>query len=357
VAQPTPSEAIHRKGSAPARILFVPVSGPTGIGEYQRSLFFAEKLLDRHPGWDVRIVVAEDAPFVDDVPLPALRTTRSPTEVPDELDRILDRFRPDVVVFDSAGRRRNLRHAKSLGARTVFVSTHARKRWKAFRVSRLRHTDEHWIARPELVAGGVTPLERLKLRWLGKPDPLFLGPVFPEPVTPAHAPSPPYFVCCPGGGGNQVLGRQSGAVFADAAVATAGELGMTGVVVTGANYTGSLPEAESVVAHRGLPGAELAGLIASAAFGMVGGGDLLQQAIAMHTPCVTAPAAPDQPGRIAAFDRVRLCVSSPLETLAETTTESFRSGALDRLRERLERSDAANGLMLGVERIEALAAG
>ena len=43
--------------------------------------------------------------------------------------------------------------------------------------------------------------------------------MFPEPVTPAHAPKPPYFVCCPGGGGNQVLGRQSGAVFAEAAVA------------------------------------------------------------------------------------------------------------------------------------------
>ncbi|HXV75170.1 MAG TPA: hypothetical protein VD788_02550, partial [Candidatus Polarisedimenticolaceae bacterium] len=127
-------------GDPPKRILFVPVSGPSGIGEYQRSLFLAQSLAERHPQWDIRIVVSQDAPYVDSVPLPTVRTSRSPTRVPDELDRILERLRPDVVVFDSAGRRRSLKRAKRLAARTVFVSTHARKRWKAFRLSRLRHT-------------------------------------------------------------------------------------------------------------------------------------------------------------------------------------------------------------------------
>ncbi|HXV77108.1 MAG TPA: hypothetical protein VD788_12395, partial [Candidatus Polarisedimenticolaceae bacterium] len=154
---------------------------------------------------------------------------------------------------------------------------------------------------------------------------------------------------------NRVLGRQSGAVFAEAAVEVAGRLGMRGVVVTGSNYSGPLPDSTEVIAHRGLPGAELAGLLASARFGIVGGGDLLQQAIAMHTPSVTAPAAPDQPRRIAAFERVDLCITARLERLAETTVEAVRDGRIDALRERLASSDTANGLMLGVERIEALA--
>ena len=51
-----------------------------------------------------------------------------------------------------------------------------------------------------------------------------------------------------------MLGRQSGAVFADAAVEIARELDVRGVVVTGSNYTGELPQDPAVVADacRGL---------------------------------------------------------------------------------------------------------
>jgi len=334
----------------------VPVSGPTGIGEYQRSLFLAQSLCARHAGWDIRLVVAEDAPFVDEVPLPIFRTTRSPTEVPREVDHILREFRPSVVVFDCSGRQSNLRLACRLGARTVFVSNHARKRWKGFRISRLRYTDEHWILQPRLIAGDLTAVERFKLRLLSKSDPIFLGPVFPEAVLPSHAPERPFFVCCPGGGGNDMGGSQSGAVFADAAREVAETTGMRGAVVTGGTYTGELLVHPRLTVNRSLPGDELAGLLSAAEFALVGGGDLLPQSIANRVPPVAAPAASDQPKRIAAYERAGLCISAAPKRLAAVAVAAYADGRLASLVERLQSSEVNNGLTVGVKRIESLAA-
>ena len=344
------------KADSDSRILFVPVSGPVGIGEYQRSLFLAQSLVARNPGWDVRLVVAETAPFIDDVPLPIFRTTRSPTKVPGEVDHILEKFRPGVVVFDCSGRQVSLRLATRLGARTVFISNHGRKRRKGFRISRLRYTDDHWILQPDFIFGGLTAGERFKLRLLGKPEPIFLGPVFPAPTLPEYAPEQPFFVCCPGGGGNKIQGRQSGAVFADAARDVAEILEIQGVVVTGGNFTGELPASRQLQVHRSLPGHELAGLLSAAEFAMVGGGDLLAQVVANRVPSVSAPSASDQPQRILAFEQHGLCISATPDRLAEVATTAYSDGRLLALNERLRFSDISNGLNVGVERIEMLAA-
>ena len=109
----------------------------------------AQSLIARHPGWDVRLVVSEKAPFVDEVPVPIFRTTRSPTWVPEEVQDILEQFLPNVVIFDCSGRQSSLREANRLGAKTVFVSNHKGKRRRGFRYSRLRYTDDHWILQPQ----------------------------------------------------------------------------------------------------------------------------------------------------------------------------------------------------------------
>jgi len=350
VPQSRPDDGETRK------ILFAPVSGPTGIGEYQRSLFLAQSLIARHPDWDVRIIVAETAPYIDSVPIPVFRTSRSPTLVPDEVAGILDEFRPDVVIFDCSGRRSSLKHAKQLGARTVFISNHIRKRRRGFRISRLRYTDDHWIIQPKFICGNLKTLECIKLRLLAKREPIFLGPVFPEATLPTHAPDRPFFICCPGGGGNKIKGRQSGAVFADAARHVAKALGILGVVVMGRNFTGELISDPQLQMHRSLPGHELAGLMPAAEFAMVGGGDLLQQAVANRVPPVSAPSAKDQPPRITAFDRQGLCIYAKPEQLGEVTVAAYSDGRLSALSERLQNSDIHNGLHTGVERIEILAA-
>jgi hypothetical protein len=339
------------------KILFAPVTGPKGVGEYRRSLFLAQGLRARHPGWEIRLIVAEDAPYVDDVPVPIFRTQRSPTLVPDEVEAILRDFRPDVVVFDCSGRQSSLRTAHALGARTVFVSNHAWKRWKGFRVSRLRYTDEHWILPPRFIAGDLTRWERLKLRWLGKPAPIFLGPVFPEPVRSRATPNQPFFLCCPGGGGNEVNGSQSGSVFADAARTINEATGIRGVLVTGETFTGELVSHPGLTVHRALDGAELSGLLSDAQFAVIGGGDLLSQTAGSGVAAVSAPVAPDQHRRIRTYARAGLCIRAEPEQLARTTLAAHADGRLDAVAERLKSSDFGNGLALALERIERLAAG
>lgn len=344
-------------GNAVTRVLFVPVSGPIGIGEYQRSLFLAQSLTRRHPDWDIRIVVAETAPFVDEVPLPIFRTTRSPTKVPGEVNDILREFRPGVVIFDCSGRKHSLRIASQLGARIIFVSNHRRKRRRGFRISRLRHTDDHWILPPHFITGDLTAFEQFKLHLLKKPAPIFIGPVFPEAKVSARIPDRPFFVCCPGGGGNKLQGRQSGAVFADAARDVAGKLGIRGVVVTGRNFTGELPASSHLQVYQSLPGDELAGLLSGAEFALVGGGDLLPQSVANRVAPIATACAADQQRRITAYEQRGLCISAPPERLAEVAIAAYADGRVSSLAKHLQSSDIENGLNMCIERIEMLAGG
>lgn len=339
------------------RVLFVPVSGAQGVGEYRRSLFLAQGLLARCPDWDVRLLVAETAPYIDEVPVPIFRTRRSPTLAPDEVDTILEGFRPHVVVFDCAGRGRSLRAARRQGAKIVFITNLRWRNRRGFRISRLRHTDEVWIAAPEFVAGGLTLLERLKLRLLDKTEPVFLGSVFPEPIRSDLSPEAPFFVCCPGGGGNDVNGQTSGAVFAATANTIAEAAGIHGILVTGENFAGELAPHPGLTVQRSLPGGELFGLLSESRFAVIGGGDLLSQTIASRVPAVAAPVAKDQHRQVESYARAGLCIRSEPDRLAQTTIAANRDGRLESLVEKLRRSNVGNGLASAVERIEALATG
>jgi hypothetical protein len=337
------------------RILFVPVSGPKGIGEYHRCLFLAQALLAKHPDWDVRIVVATTAPYVGEVPVPVFTTSSSPTLVPAELAPILRGFRPAVAVFDSGGRARSMRLASELGARTVFISNHQRKRRRGFKLSRMLCTDEHWIMQPLCLEPRLWMSERFKLFAFKRTVALFLGPVFPQPASAAEVPESKYFLCCPGGGGYSRNGRQSGAVFMEAAAEVAGALGMRGVVVTGVNFAGALVADPRLQVYRHLPGAQLAALLARAEFALVGGGDLLAQAVAIRVPAVASAITSDQPRRVAQYRRAGLCVAASPQSIADTAITAYRDGRLAELARRLSEMRFPNGLETAVARIERLA--
>ncbi|HET9693416.1 MAG TPA: hypothetical protein VFP48_03455, partial [Steroidobacteraceae bacterium] len=146
-------------------MLFVPVSGPGGAGELMRCLIVARELRRTTPDVDVHFLVARNAVFREAVDFPIHDCDDSPTRSTPQVVALLREWRPDVVVFDNAGRTEQLRAAKALGARLVFTSRSPRLRWKAFRVSWLALLDEHWIVFPKFVTGGLSSLERLKLRW------------------------------------------------------------------------------------------------------------------------------------------------------------------------------------------------
>jgi len=285
------------------RILFVPVSAPTGAGEYVRSLAVATALRAMTNA-EISFVLNRHAPYAAAAPFPALLLPSSPTFHPREVSALIRDQRPDLVVFDNAGRTAQLKAARDSGARVVYISSRPRQRRKAFRLKWLPLLDEHWIAWPEFMAGPLSATERLKMRFgARRPTVRFFDTIVP---TPTHEQSlaaaarfglePEQFaLVVPGGGGAHPGAMEGPRTMAGAALRLArsgyptllvgphGELAGHG---TGLRYSPHLPIAD------------LAALMARARVVVANGGDTLLQALSFRRHCVAAPLAHDQVGRI-----------------------------------------------------------
>jgi hypothetical protein len=341
------------------KFLFVPVSGPGGAGEYYRSLAIA-RAAERHwPGCRIQFVLSRDARYGGDSQYAALHVERSPTYETREVVAILERERPDVVVFDSAGRAEQYRRAKQLGASVVFVSSRATTRRKGFRLRRMRWIDQHWIVTPRFAAGGLSGLERLRARLAPHCEIVCLD-VLHEPVDEAGTAGlqrllgvepGAYVLACPGGGGVFGDGPDAAQVFLDASTRLAGGSGVPVIAVLGPRFdaTTRLPPGVRVLAT--LPNAQLMGMLRDARIGVINGGSLLLQAISLGAPCVAAPISEDQPARIAA------CVARGLARPAALDAESIVRAAQalladderTRLHRRLGELAVENGLDLAVD--------
>jgi len=139
------------------------------MGEYARSLAIARAASGRWQGAAIHFVLSREAPYAADAPFPATLLASSPTFHSAAVIRLLETWRPHVVIFDNAGRTAQLRAAQRLGARVVYISARRRQRRKAFRWQWMRLIDEHWIAYPEFIAGRLRFFERLKLKIVGRP--------------------------------------------------------------------------------------------------------------------------------------------------------------------------------------------
>ncbi|HEX4241024.1 MAG TPA: hypothetical protein VHZ53_06420 [Steroidobacteraceae bacterium] len=258
------------------RILFVPVSGRYGMGEYARSLAIAAAVNRRWPQAAIHFVLSREAPYAASTPFPATLLPSSPTFHTPEVRELVASFRPDVIVFDNAGRTAQLRAASSAGARIVYLSARRRQRRKAFRLGWMRLIDEHWIAYPRFVAGELRMVERLKLRMIGRPLIRFLDVILPaadagrrERVLAQSGLAPGTFVLfVPGGGTGHPGAEDAGARFA-AAADTVAAMGVPAVLV-GA-------ETEAAAAYEALRRAP-AGDAASRG-GAAGGGAAAHEAV------------------------------------------------------------------------------
>jgi hypothetical protein len=178
--------------------LFVPVSGPFGMGEYARSVAIAQGAQLRWPSAAVRFILSREAPYAAQISFAADLLPSSPTFHSGAVIRIIEQWRPDVVIFDNAGRTAQIEAAKRFGAGVVYISARRRQRRKAFRVRWMRSIDEHWIAYPQFVAGGLKFCERLKLRLLHRPTVRYL-----DVIIGRHAATPEISIvsrlgCTPG---------------------------------------------------------------------------------------------------------------------------------------------------------------
>lgn len=303
------------------RFLFVPVSGPTGMGEYARCLTLAGAVRSRWPEAAIHFLLSEQAPYARSTPYEYTLFPGSPTlhDVPGR--EAIRRFAPDVALFDNAGRKGQLATAAGLGARVIYVSSRWRPRMKAFRFRWMRHLDEHWIPYPEFAGGRLTRWEAFKLRLLGRPRVRCLDVMLPLVAAEEAAAvlarrglaHEGYVLVVPGGGtghpGVQLDAYETAAQRLAAVGARVVVVGReappiaSGEAATGAARSGDSPatrDAPGEITWTGrVPPAELAALLPHAAFVVTNGGDTLLQSLACGRATVAAPIAGDQPERLA----------------------------------------------------------
>jgi predicted glycosyltransferase len=337
-------------------ILFIPVTGGTGLGEYARCLTIARALHQRRPDARIRFIINRSAGLEPPAPFHVHPIDRSPTLNTPAVNDIIRTDPPDVVVFDNAGRLAQLRCALDAGARTVFVSARPRKRRKAFRPAWLRRLDQHWIVQPARLELALTPVERLLMRLINGPRILLLHTIFEQPDPAAQAAlrletgldDAAYVLFAPGGGGYSVHGRPSPEVFAQAAAVVAARTGIRTVVVLGPLYKARLPHIEGPTVLPSVDTADMANLIDGARLVAVGGGGLLIQALAMGKPCVVAAAGGrDQPRRIREILKLGAAVAAPPdpEPIADAAISLLQdAGSVDALETRARSLSLRNGL-------------
>jgi hypothetical protein len=336
--------------------MFVPVSGPTGMGEYARCLALAHAVQGRWPGAAIHFLLSEQAPYARSTPYEYTLFPASPTLHDREGRAAIRAFRPDVVVFDNAGRKGQLAAAHALGAGVVYVSSRWRPRTKAFRLRWLPYLDEHWIPYPEFVGGALTRFERFKQKLMGRPRVRFLDVMLPAvdadaaaEVLARHGLARDGFVLLVPGGGtphpNASANAQRAPLIYDAVAARLAAAGHE-VAVAGR----SAPEGPAAAHVRWcgrLPPHELAALLGAARIVVTNGGDTLLQSLACGRPTVAAPIAADQPARLAK------CAARGGVVAVDLDENALTRAALDLLadpsrRERLAAEAQAYGLASGI---------
>lgn len=283
-------------------VLFVPVSGPSGMGEFARTRAVADALVAAWPTVRPHFLLHREAPYAQGLRYPVIRLPKSPTLCSNEVIAAIQALRPKVVWFDNAGRTDQLRAARAVEARVIYVSSRARQRYKAFRLRWLSLLDRHWISYPEALAGELGFFERWKLRYARGAQVRFLdamlAPFDFEAIDRAIAGFAPELVVVPGGGSGFHDSAMTPERFADWAQALA-RAGRRVVFVAGPSFKAPLLETEHFRVLRNLGGGALMALLQRARLVLVNGGDTLVQAIVLGKACVAVPIAGDQPARIA----------------------------------------------------------
>jgi len=293
-------------------ILFIPVSGPQGAGEFYRALTIAHACRARHPGWDLHICVSRDA----DVEKPGglgYHTLRdSPTRDTDGVERILREVRPDLVIFDSTLRQRQLKICRKLGvAKVVYVSSRASSRRRGFGLRKLRALDEHWMITPP-AEQRLTHRERLLARVNRRLQLRFFSTLLPpdapdralEAVDRAGLPREGHALFVSGGGGGMVDGEPVDRTFQLAARRFHAATGHPTLLVAGPLSSVPLESDPLRLEVRSMCPGDLATMIARAALVVSGGGSLVQQTLAQGRPLLAVPAGgSDQPARLAKLAR------------------------------------------------------
>ena len=330
------------------------------MGEYARSLSIALGVRRQWSKAEIHFILSRQAPYAAATPFPATLLDSSPTFHTAAVKACIQKFKPHAVIFDNAGRTGQLHAAAQAGARIVFISSRSRQRRKAFRWQWMRLLDEHWFAYPQVIAGGLTLVERWKLAALGRPAVRYLDVILSRDASRqdsvrvcSELPPEGYVLLVPGGGTGHPRAADATATFFSAAIALANTGTLTAFVGPTDSSTGATPGTPAAPPaalrrFKSLPQADLAELMSGARLVISNGGSTLLQAIACGRPCIAVPIANDQ------YRRIQRCVKAGVALQAELNTAAIVriAGAVlqdEAARAALARRAADLGLADGVE--------
>jgi predicted glycosyltransferase len=333
------------------RILFVPVSGAFGMGEYARSLSIACAAQRRWPQAEIHFILSRRASYAASVPFAATLLDSSPTFHTAAVARSIKEFKPTIVVFDNAGRTGQLRAARRQGARIVYISARSRQRRKAFRWRWMRILDEHWIAYPQLIAGELGWWEQFKLKRLGRPTVRYLDVILsrttPEEDSMAARvglKQGAYVLVVPGGGTGHPGAHDAAGQFLAAANSLAetetvvfvgpSRTADAGVPTRPGSSDSSMPSAR-LRCFNSVPQPDLADLMSHARLVLTNGGSTLMQAIACGRACIAVPIAQDQ------SKRIQHCVHAGVAVSADLAAQSILNAATKLLNDESARAALA----------------
>jgi predicted glycosyltransferase len=314
------------------RILFVPVSGAFGMGEYARSLSIAQAAHRQWPKAEIHFMLSRHAPYAAATPFPATLLESSPTFHTAAVADFIRQFKPHLVIFDNAGRTEQLQAAQRAGARIIFISSRPRQRRKAFRWRWMRLLDEHWIAYPQFIAGRLGFLERFKFDLLRRPVIRYLDVILSRAGGDSMQArlglsNGSYVVVVPGGGTGHPRAADATAKF----LAAANTLAASGMLTVFVGPSGPPPSGQ-LLCFNALAQADLADLMGGARLVITNGGSTLLQAIACGRACIAIPIAGDQ------SQRIQRCVGAGVAVAAKLDASSIAQAAGDLLRDESART-------------------
>jgi glycosyltransferase involved in cell wall biosynthesis len=341
------------------RFLFAPVSGASGMGEYARCISLADAVKARWPGAQIHFLLSEQAPYAKTTPYPHTLFPDSITKHHAAGKAAIRAFKPDIAIFDNAGRSGHMQAAAETGA-VVYISSRWKPRYKAFRLSWMRHLREHWIPYPELIGGALSFSERFKLRLMGRPKMRYLDVMLPTSSSDADAAflqslgvsAGSYVLIVPGGGSAHPGKEHAAEAFSSAAEAIAAH---APALIAGV----SPPPGQNFGARwlGRLPPAQIAALLRGAKLVVCNGGDTLLQALACGRACVAAPIAGDQPLRLArcAAQGGVLPVDLTAAALAQAAITLLQnSDALARVQQQAVALNLRNGMIAALDACSAI---
>lgn len=98
------------------RLLFIPVSSPEGIGEYMRSSQLAQTLKAEYDKQlDIHFILNKHTAYAKSCPFSTLLLNQSATKENTAVCQFIEHYKPDVVLFDCAGRAEQMKAAKKGG--------------------------------------------------------------------------------------------------------------------------------------------------------------------------------------------------------------------------------------------------